>query len=243
MRLRTPLLLAVAPLSFSFLHADTIFSNVTAGTPGEGGAIHGTSVEPYDSYLALGLEFTPTTTATFTDALVDLWGVMSSGSDASVTASLYATDGRGNLGALLAQLDTTTAPSFNPDPSLPFSLNATSFTQTSGPAPSLAAGTDYWLLLSPGDGNSFLWIGHNLASAGLFTGIQFSPSSPFDSVTFSGLELEINGTPPISSAPEPSYFAVLGGGLVALLGFRKRKINNSKPVDRPLGRCLITNVG
>ena len=123
---------------------------------------------------ALAFEFSPTTTAAFTDALVDVWSPGASGTDSSVTASLYSGvipvvfQSTGVGANLLAQLDTTTAPIFAADPGLPFSSYATTFTQTSGPAVTLVAGTDYWLLLAPGDANSYVEIEGGAEAAGHF---------------------------------------------------------------------------
>jgi hypothetical protein len=156
MKRRTPLLLVIAALSASLSHADTIFSNVGAGIPtGQGAVSYGASWEgSAGNYSPVAFKFTPTATATFTDALVDLYTLPSDGADSSVTASLYSdgdfeTGGIDHLGSLLAQLDTTTAPAFDLTRSLPFDSYETSFTQISGqPSPWWRARTigSSWLL-------------------------------------------------------------------------------------------------
>jgi hypothetical protein len=230
MKLRTPLLLAVASLSASFLHADAIFSNVGAGIPtGGNGLVVGASAN--GTYQALAFEFSPTTTAAFTDALVDVWSPGASGTDSSVTASLYSGvipavfESTGVGANLLAQLDTTTAPIFTSDPDLPFSSYATSFTQTSGPGVTLVAGMEYWLLLAPSDANSYVEIEGGAQAAGpVFLGATlFSPPSntaPSLSPGY-GAEFEIDGTPSSSSTPEPASLALLVSGLLVLCASRR----------------------
>jgi hypothetical protein len=221
MKLRTLLLLAVASLSASFLHANTIFSNVSAGIPDAVGVeIEGASYSTSGNYLAVAFQFTPTISATFTGALVDVWALTVEGSDSSVTASLYSSSSQGGVGTLLAQLDTTSAPIFAAPPQLPFTSNETSFTQTSGPSVDLVAGTEYWLALAPGDADSFLHIGSGAASANLLTG-EASPTTTFNAYTVTDAEIEIDGTPSSSSTPEPASLALLVSGLFILCAARR----------------------
>jgi hypothetical protein len=203
-------LLAGASAPASLLRADTVlFSNVSATVPEGSGLIQGAA----SGYLADAFAFSPTTTATFADALIDIWTLTSNGPDSSVTASIYSNSLGDTPGTLLAQLDTATAPSYSSFPFLPFSSNDTSFTQISGPALTLVAGTEYWLVLTPGDANSVsLYAYGNGATVDVPEATQFGEGGGWSSAAPANVELEIDGT--VSGVPEPASFVLIASGLM-----------------------------
>jgi uncharacterized repeat protein (TIGR01451 family) len=222
MKLRALLLLAAAAFLGSSLHAAStvLFSNVSATIPAETGGIlgGGSGCSCGGQYDASAFEFTPTTTAAFIDARIDLWATTStSGSDASVSAALYSNStsaGSGDTpGVLLAQLETTTAPIFPSIPMVPFSSINTSFTQTSGPALTLVAGTKYWLVLTPGDASSLVFYAVGGATADAPQAYKFPAQN--SAWTFSGpdnVQFEIDGTEQACSYSFPGSPASAAAG-------------------------------
>lgn len=166
-----------------------LFSNVSATVPLGSGSIEGSSSAGL--YLANAFEFSPTTTGTFTRARVDLWTYAA---DGNVTASLYS-DAGGAPGVPLAQLGTTAVPFFSSLPFLSFSSNNTSFTQTSGPAVTLAAGSNYWLVLAPGDATSFVLYAVGGATANVVQEQQRAPGGAWTSPGPDNVQFEIDGAP------------------------------------------------
>ena len=208
----------VASLSVlaSPLRATTLFTNVSSASPLGAGAIEGTSE---GQFLADAFAFVPTTTASFTDALIDLWTL--SGNDGNVSGFLYSNSAStGNTpGTQLAQLSSLTAPSYASLPALAFSANHFTFTQIGGPAITLTAGTEYWLVLSPTDATSFLYYAYgngalfNIPEAQQFPTIN----SAWTAASSANVELQIDGTPTSSSTtPEPASLILLASGLAAI---------------------------
>ena len=187
-----------------FLPITVLFSNVSTTVPAGSGAIEGASPGPY---LADAFEFSPATTGTFTDARIDLW---TSAADGAVTAALYS-DAGGTPGTLLAQLTTTTAPFFSSLPVVSFSANNTSFTQTSGPAVTLTAGSQYWLVLTPGDTTSSLFYAIGGATAQVPQAQQSAQNGAWTSTGPANVQVEIDGTP---SSPTGEAI-VIGGSFTA----------------------------
>jgi len=166
-----------------------LFSTVSATNPTGAQPIEGSSPGPY---LANAFEFSPTTTGTFTGARIDLW---TNTVDGAVTAALYS-DAGGTPGTLLAQLGTTTVPFFPTLPLLSFSANNISFMQTSGPAITLAAGSKYWLALTPGDATSFFLYAVGGATASVTRALQHVPGGAWISGGADNVQFEISGTIP-----------------------------------------------
>jgi hypothetical protein len=165
-----------------------LFRNVSATVPQGSGATEGSSI---GSYVANAFEFSPTTTGTFTNARMDLW---TNAVDGNVTASFYS-DAGGKPGTLLAQLGTTAVPFFSSFPFLSFGANNTSFTQTSGPAVTLAAGSNYWLVVAPGDATSFVLYAIGGATANVNQAQQLAPGGAWISAVPANVQFEIDGTP------------------------------------------------
>ncbi len=206
-------LLAAVLVSVStpaLLHADAaIFSNVGVAIPEGSGAVEGSSYGGLNEYLAVGFAFTPTTTAMFTAALADVWTLTIN--DASVSASIYS-DAGGVPGSLLIQLDTASAPQFNSLPQLPFSSNHVSFTQISGPPVTLAAGTQYWLVIAPGDGDAYVRYAYGNGATSDVPFAQQSSGQNFAWMSFAtaNVEFEIDGGTVI--APPPSCTSISSPG-------------------------------
>jgi hypothetical protein len=214
---RLRLLFAIASLSISVAQGGAIlFSNIT-GTPLGAGLIEGSGISA-GSYLAAAFEFTPTGTGTLTDAVVDIWKMtIMGGLDSDVTVSIYS-DNAGRPGTLLVDINTESAPTFASWPVEPFSSIATTFTQASGPAVTLTAGTAYWLVLSPGDANSVaVWAGGDGITAPLPWSSQSGTStSPWSAPSTVNFEFQVDSA--ASTTPEPSSLGLFAVGVFVLFG-------------------------
>jgi hypothetical protein len=218
------LLLLVSPA-----YADnSIFSNVTTGVQEDEGTVgNGAGLE--GAYISQAFEFTPTATGVFGDAMIDIYTTAGSGAvageDGNATAAIYSSTS-GGPGLLLAQLDTIAAPDFASAPLLPFSANATTFTQTSGSAVTLTAGTQYWFVLGPGDANSVYYFLSGAATSNLSVAQQYAPGAAWNVNPFppAPVPLQIDGAPLAISTPEPSMFVVVFAGFLGMAGYRKRSL-------------------
>ena len=150
MRSRLAGLLGGALLSLCPAQADVIFSSVGPTNAVQVYAIYsGWSGSTQD--LAYG--FTPVVAGTFTGLKIGVfaYSYYASSSDAYIAAALYSNQG-GAPYMLVDQLSTELVPTFpTVPPGRSFAQFATLFT---GPSVSLAAGTEYWIVLMGADARS-----------------------------------------------------------------------------------------
>jgi hypothetical protein len=138
------------------------------------------------------------------------------GLDSDVTVSIYS-DSAGLPGTLLVDVNTESAPTFANWPLEPFSSSATTFAQASGPAVTLTAGTAYWLVLSPGDANSFaVWAGGDGITAPLPFSQSGGSTTPWSAPATINFELQVDGA--ASTTPEPSSLGLFAVGAFVLFG-------------------------
>lgn len=203
-------LCVMALLMVSPAQAETvIFSNV--GTTALGfGAI--------DASLANAFAFTPTADYVFTSAEIDLL-TFTGYPDGTVAGSLY-TSSSGTPGTLVAPLGVETVPIFDccSPPSLSFESLATTFTQSSGPAVSLLANTEYWLVLAAGTPDSLAYYEEGGAQ---FTVPQSQLSGgAWQSYSGANVQFEIDGSPLSSGTPEPATIFLIGSALALAVAKR-----------------------
>jgi hypothetical protein len=139
--LRSAGFLLLALLAPACVRADTLFSNFDPGYTDSGSAVSVAGSDVGGEYYSVA--FTPSTDATFTDAITDLLWF---GGQFTVNASVLADDA-GLPGATLAALDQST----------PVTNGLETFTCSSA-CPLLQAGTQYWLqLLEPEPDTDIGW--------------------------------------------------------------------------------------
>ena len=212
-------LCVIALLMVSPAQAGTIFSDVGTTDPSGATLIY--------VNLADAFAFTPTADDIFTSAKIDFFTY--TGYDGSVAASLY-TSSSGTPGTLVAPLGDAIAPSFSSQPSLPFESLATTFTQSSGPAVSLLANTEYWLVLAAGTPDSLAYYEEGGAQ---FTVPQSQLSGgAWQSYSGANVQFEIDGSPLSSGTPEPATFFLIGSALT--LAVAKRLIGRLRRVPTAL---------
>jgi hypothetical protein len=210
-QLRLAALCVIALLVVSPAQATTIiFSNVGTTAPYGFGAM--------DASLANAFAFTPTADYIFTSAEIDLLTFYTD-YDGRVAGSLY-TSSSGTPGTLVAPLGVVTVPIFSccSVPSLSFESLATTFTQSSGPAVSLLANTEYWLVLAAGTPSSLAY--YEIGGADFPVPQSQLYGGAWHSSLGSDVQFEINGTPLSSDTPEPATFFLIGSALALAVAKR-----------------------
>jgi MYXO-CTERM domain-containing protein len=123
---------------------------------------------------------------------------------------LHEADVAGELGPVLASFTRSGVPSFG-------GLDAPETIVNSDPAVTLTAGSRYWIVVAPGDGNTeAVW---NWNSLGLADRMTFSTNA---GATYSYLEGRV-GAMRIEVIPEPTAAALAVVGVVAAGGYRRRR--------------------
>jgi len=219
------------------MQADIIFSNIVcavcSGGMGLTGAdiplIHGGGPD------SLAAAFTPSDNFRMTDAQVEVFNDGPFYGDPYFNLSLFS-DASGLPGSLLARLGTnlTPPPYVLPDP---FYGLATAELEP-GQRPKLDAGTQYWLVMTPGD--STTWIGWEV---GANQAVPFAAATsasgqdgwfPRGPETISNVQFRIDGRRMGPPVPEPESLALLATVLLAtafagVLGeHRREKRTNDK---------------
>jgi hypothetical protein len=184
------------------LYANVIFNNITGNCCG-GNGVTGSNF----ASESLATEFTPSVSATLTDAKVVVFQVLGFGGDPNFNVSLFSNVGA-SPGMLIEQLGTDlTAP-----------VGGGIVTATPSASFQLIAGTGYWLVLTPFDSNTEVsW--EQGGSLGAPTDFTTSPVGAGPWVPVSGtnplLQFEIDGV------PEPGSALLLAGGFGILIALRR----------------------
>lgn len=139
------------------------------------------------------------------------------------SVALYSDDGSGTEpGAVLA--------SFSPLATVPGPLGPTTFGLPS--AFSLAASTDYWVVLSQtlGGGGSYAWSFTNSSAnsgVGASTNNALDTGSGWTPYASDPFQMRVLGDPPPPAVPEPSTFLLMGGLMMGAFAYRRKKVSQS----------------
>jgi len=195
--------------------ADTIFSNITTPDSFPGGRFPVIGPQAFGGieYQAIGEEFTPTGNATLTETEV-IVGFFSGEGDPHFNESLY-TNNNGLPGTLVQSLATDLTASSTPGA-----------VDVDGLSIALTAGSSYWLVLTPFDGDTAIdWDDEGSSAQPEALSNSGAPPSAWTHATSSdNVQFAIDGTlAPTSAVPEPSSFVLLVTGLAGAAGVARRR--------------------
>ncbi|HZU34522.1 MAG TPA: choice-of-anchor R domain-containing protein [Gemmataceae bacterium] len=162
--------------------------------------------------VLVAVEFMPTTTSRFQDAVMPLGNEGTSG-PAHVLVSLMANQG-GSPGAILEQLTVSV--------SAPASAGGALTTAASVQHPTLTAGTPYWLVLSePTQGETVGWFWNSTGDVGVGGNFQTNPFGSLSGPWFHQDQatrpaFQIDGP---RAVPDPSDLTLLATATLSLAGY------------------------
>jgi hypothetical protein len=181
-------------------HADVVFTNIVGNCCGGylvGGSNFGTE--------SLGTQFSPTQSTFFQDAQVVVFTDKGLG-DGNFNMYLFS-DANRLPGTSIANLGTLTAP-----------VGGGILTAT-GPQVPLIAGTEYWLVLTPFDDNTWVgWEEGGTTNVGVAYSTDPNGQGSWNHLGPQALQFQIDGV------PEPSSIVLMGSGMVGLFGMLRRRM-------------------
>jgi hypothetical protein len=211
--LKLALVLLVLPTS---QWADIIFSNLSG--PDGGYTVCGDTSKCDPASESLAVAFTPSLNYLMTDAKVEVFNDGPYWGDPYFNLSLFS-DANGVPGVLLAKIGTRLEPPADSGVNF-YDRLVTVYIIAGGHVrvPTLDAGKEDWLVLTPFDSDSFLaWeIG---GTSSVPAAVTISPTGEGGWRTYfsnQDLQLQIDGTP----VPEPGTFFLLGTCLLGFIGLR-----------------------
>lgn len=198
----------VLALSPSATRADTVFTNLNTVASGIGPIIGGAGSSLPESVAE---SFTPAANYTLSGAEAWLDGV---GFGGTVDFAIYSS-ATGIPGSLLVTIGAANVPS---GALMIFTENSPST------AVKLLSGVQYWLVLTPGTSSTrVVWDGDGLSSTPFAFTLDTNGITGWTLQGSNTAQFQINGTPVISSVPEPTNWRLLFAGLGTVAIYLQRR--------------------